>query len=107
MNKIVYENCPVGRTAKLLGKPWTIVILRNLFVSETSRYQDFLESLDGISPNTLSDRLKMLEASGIIERKIYQKHPPRYEYLLTQKGRDLGPVLLAIRDWGTKYGEHH
>lgn len=104
MNKIVYDKCPVGRTAKLLGKRWTIVILRNLFVSEVCRYQDFLDTLAGISPNTLSERLKMLEAEGIIKRRLYQEHPPRAEYLLTEKGRDLAPVMIAIRDWGEKHG---
>lgn len=104
MTRDDYENCPVGRTATLIGTRWTIVILRDLFTSDTVRYQDFLDSLEGISPNTLSDRLKMLEAAGIIKRRIYQQHPPRAEYLLTQKGRELKPLLLAMRDWGIKHG---
>ncbi len=104
MNKTDYDNCPVARTATLIGTRWTIVILRDLFMAETVRYQDFLKSLAGISPNTLSDRLKMLEKVGIIKRRIYQEHPPRAEYLLTKKGRELAPVLMAIRDWGEKHG---
>ena len=99
-----YDQCPVVRTAMLIGTRWTIIILRDLFMSDTVRYQDFLKSLKGISPNTLSDRLKMLEKEGIITRQIYQEHPPRAEYLLTEKGRALKPMLLAIRDWGTKHG---
>ena len=104
MKKTDYDNCPVARTAALIGTRWTIVILRDLFTSDTRRYQDFLDSLEGISPNTLSDRLKMLEAAGIIERRIYQQHPPRAEYLLTKKGHELAPTLMAIRDWGIKHG---
>ena len=57
-------------------------------------------SLDGVSPNTLSDRLKRLMQSGIIERRLYAEHPPRAEYLLTSKGRELRPVLRALREWG-------
>ena len=104
MSSNEYDKCPVARAAALIGAKWTIVILRDLFVCETRRYQDFLDSLKGISPNTLSDRLKMLEAAGVIKRQIYQEHPPRAEYLLTEKGRALAPVLLAIRDWGNKHG---
>ena len=103
MKRSDYDNCPVARTATLIGMRWTIVILRDLFLCETRRYQDLLESLEGISPNTLSNRLKLLEVAGIIKRRVYQDHPPRSEYLLTEKGRDLGPVLLAIRDWGEKH----
>lgn len=104
MNSSEYDKCPVARAAALIGAKWTIVILRDLFMNDTRRYQDFLDSLKGISPNTLSDRLKILEAAGVIKRRIYQEHPPRAEYLLTKKGHELGPVLLAIRDWGNKHG---
>ena len=62
-----------------------------------------MESLTGIAPNTLSSRLKVLETEGIVERKMYTEHPPRLEYLLTKKGKALGPVLKALKDWGTKY----
>lgn len=104
MNKFDLESCPVAQTAKLIGTRWTLVILRDLFLAETRRYQDLLSSLEGISPNTLSNRLKTLEQAGIVKRRTYQDHPPRSEYLLTEKGRELGPILLAMRDWGEKYG---
>ena len=95
--------CPVARTAGIIGARWTPLILRDLFLHDARRYQDFLNSLEGIAPNTLSGRLKSLEAAGIVERRFYQEHPPRAEYRLTRKGRALGPVLRAMRDWGQRH----
>jgi len=63
-------------------------------------FQDFERSLSGISPNTLSARLKRLEKAGVVERHFYEQHPPRAEYALTPKGSALGPVLKALLDWG-------
>ena len=96
-------DCPLARAAILIGKRWTLEILRDLSLNKARRYQDFQNSLEGISPNTLSERLKSLETAGIISRQSYQEHPPRSEYILTQKGQDLGPVLSAIHAWGKKY----
>ena len=103
MKRSALMTCPVARTAALIGMPWTLVILRDLFVFKTRRYQDLLFSLEGISPNTLANRLKQLEQAGVVERKAYQDHPVRYCYRLTRKGRDLGPVLLAMKAWGEKH----
>jgi DNA-binding HxlR family transcriptional regulator len=61
-----------------------------------------LESLEGITPPTLSDRLKTLERHGVVERRMYSQHPPRAEYVLTKKGSALRPVVQAMRDWGLK-----
>jgi DNA-binding HxlR family transcriptional regulator len=104
MSKAKIIRCPVERTATLIALRWTPLILRDLFLRGACRYQDLLDSLGGISPNTLSDRLKQLEAAGVVERRLYQNHPPRADYLLTEKGRALGPVLQAMRDWGRTYG---
>ena len=95
--------CPVARTLDIVGERWTILVLRDLFLQGPRKFQDFESSLTGISPNTLSDRLKRLEDAGIVERRFYSEHPPRAEYALTSKGRELGPVLKALRDWGTKH----
>src|SRR5215472_1522847 len=95
--------CPVARTLDIIGERWTILILRDLVVQGPRKFQDLLVSLAGISPNTLSARLKTLEDGGIIERRFYEDHPPRAEYVLTEKGRDLRPVLRTLRDWGQKY----
>jgi DNA-binding HxlR family transcriptional regulator len=95
--------CPVARTLEIIGERWTILILRDLFRDGPRRFDDFQRSLQGVGPNTLSARLKMLEERGIIERRLYEEHPPRAEYLLTEKGRTLGPILRALRDWGEKH----
>src|SRR5438552_13857885 len=93
-------HCPVARTIDIIGERWTILILRDLFLEGPRRFQDFERSLAGISPNTLSARLKRLEQHGVVERRIYEQHPPRAEYVLTGKGRRLGPVLQALLAWG-------
>jgi DNA-binding HxlR family transcriptional regulator len=95
--------CPIARTLDIIGDSWTILILRDLVISGPRRFQDFESSLAGISPNTLSTRLKRLEEHGIVERRFYKQHPPRAEYLLTEKGSELRPVLRALLDWG----KHH
>jgi DNA-binding HxlR family transcriptional regulator len=94
--------CPLARTLDLIGERWTLLILRDLFLHGSRRFQDFQESLRGAAPNTLSARLKDLEQTGLIERQLYSEHPPRLEYHLTQKGRSLGPILKAIREWGKR-----
>jgi DNA-binding HxlR family transcriptional regulator len=96
-------SCPVARAFEVIGERWAILILRDLFLAGPRRFQDFQESLAAIAPNTLSARLKDLEAAGMIERRLYSEHPPRLEYHLTEKGRSFGPVLRALRDWGRKH----
>jgi DNA-binding HxlR family transcriptional regulator len=96
-------HCPIARTLDIIGDRWTILILRDLVVEGPRKFQDFERSLRGISPNTLSTRLKRLEAEGIIERRFYEQHPPRAEYLLTAKGGDLRPVLRALLEWGQRH----
>ena len=96
-------DCPVARTLDIIGERWSVLILRDLFLNGAGKFQNFESSLSGISPNTLSARLKRLEEGGIIERRFYEEHPPRAEYVLTDKGRQLGPVMKALRAWG---GQH-
>ena len=103
MSDVYDTNCPVGRALNAVGDRWTMMILRDLFVHKTRRFQDFVTSLPGVSPNTLSARLKGLESNHIIERQFYADHPPRAEYTLTLKGRELGPVVLALKKWGSKH----
>lgn len=97
------KHCPVARTLDLIGERWTILLLRDLLLQGPRRFQDFQNSLPGVAPNTLSARLKALEDSGLVGRQIYNEHPPRLEYVLTDKGRSLGPVMKALRDWGSKH----
>ena len=95
--------CPIARTLDIIGERWTILILRDLVVGGPRKFQDFERSLSGISPNTLSSRLKRLEDTGIVERRFYEQHPPRAEYVLTEKGKELGPVLRTLFDWGQRH----
>jgi DNA-binding HxlR family transcriptional regulator len=97
------RDCPVARTLDLIGERWTLLILRDLFLKGPRRFQDFQESMDGLAPSILSNRLKHLEASGLVVRRAYSNHPPRLEYQLSEKGRSLGPVLKALRRWGEQY----
>ena len=93
-------DCPVARTLDIIGDRWTILILRDLLLNRTRRFQDFCDALPGLTPSVLSARLKELEDGGVIERHSYSDHPPRSEYLLTNKGRTLAPVLRALKQWG-------
>ena len=102
MARALDRSCPVARTLDLIGERWTLLVLRDLVLHGPRRYQDFQESLE-IAPNTLSARLKSLEAAGLVKRELYSEHPPRLEYHLTEKGRSLGPVLAALRDWGKRF----
>lgn len=104
MRNSVYDpKCPIGRTLEIVGERWTILILRDLLLRKTLRFQDLEESLQGISPTTLSARLKKLEEHGIVARRFYTDHPPRAEYTLTDKGRALGPAMKALLDWGRQH----
>jgi len=97
------KSCPVARSLDIIGERWTILLLRDLFLQGPRRFQDFQESLAGVAPNTLSARLKAMKEHGLIARRVYSEHPPRLEYHLTEKGKSLGPVLKALREWG----RHH
>jgi DNA-binding HxlR family transcriptional regulator len=97
------SDCPIARTLDIIGERWTILILRDLIIDGPRKFQVLLLSLSGISPNTLSARLKTLEESGIITRRFYEDHPPRAEYVLTDKGRELRPLLRTLREWGERH----
>jgi len=80
-----------------------MLILRDLILEGPRKFSDLEQSLAGISPNTLSSRLKVLEENGILERRFYDQHPPRAEYVVTPRGRELRPILKTLRDWGEQY----
>ena len=84
----------------------TMLILRNLVRLGPRKFQDLECSSSGISPNTLSLRLKRLEEAGIVERRFYEQHPPRAEYVLTEIGNELRPVLKALFEWGQRYTKY-
>jgi DNA-binding HxlR family transcriptional regulator len=97
-----HEACPVLRTADIISGKWTLLVLRDLSEG-INRFSSLERSLEGISPKTLSERLKALEKAGVITRKSYAEVPPRVEYTLTEMGRDLIPLVEHMRQYGTKW----
>src|SRR5205814_714191 len=95
------DTCPVCRTADIVCGKWTMLIIRDL-AEGRSRFCELERSLEGISPRTLSLRLRALEEEGVLERQTFPEVPPRVEYGLTDKGRALIPIVDAMRS----YGEH-
>jgi DNA-binding HxlR family transcriptional regulator len=91
--------CPIARTATLIGDRWTPLIVRDL-AHGCRRFGELQRSLGGISPKTLSDRLRRLEEAGVISRSCFAEMPPRVEYRLTEKGRALLHVVESMRDFG-------
>ena len=100
--KSLDPTCPVARSLDIVGERWTLLIVRDL-LSGSKRFQDFQQSLKGIAPNVLSDRLKTLEKFGLIERSFYSDHPPRADYALTDKGVELGVAVLTLGRWGMRH----
>jgi len=94
------EGCGVSACVEILSGKWTILLIRDL-ADGRSRFCELERSLEGISPRTLSLRLRALEDQGIVERKTFPEVPPRVEYSLTEKGRGLVPIIEDMR----KYGE--
>ena len=96
------STCPISCVLDILGDKWTLLVVRDLFLNK-HRYGKFIESPEGIPTNILADRLRRLEAAGIIKKVLYQSNPPRAEYYLTSKGADLGPVLRAMQKWAERH----
>jgi DNA-binding HxlR family transcriptional regulator len=94
-------NCSIARTLDIVGEWWTLLIVRDAFLGVT-RFDDFQARL-AISRNILTQRLNHLVDHEILERVPYQDHPPRFEYRLTDKGRDLCHVVTALRQWGDRW----
>jgi len=92
--------CPIARTLDLVGEWWTLLIVRDALLG-ARRFDDFKAT--GMADNILSARLKRLVEEGIFERRPYQQHPKRYEYILTEKGRSLNVVLASLRTWGQEW----
>lgn len=94
-------DCSVARTLDIVGEWWTMLIVRDAFLGVT-RFDHFQRRL-GIARNVLAARLDKLVDAGVLERLAYQERPPRYDYRLTAKGRDLWPVLTTLREWGDRW----
>jgi DNA-binding HxlR family transcriptional regulator len=94
--------CPVARTAKIISGKWTLLIIRDL-TSGVKRFNQLERSLDGISPKTLSERLRHLEEEGIVLRQTFAEVPPRVEYSLSKKGHDLIDMIECMRCYGNQW----
>ncbi|GFZ32588.1 transcriptional regulator [Clostridium zeae] len=94
------EICPIEVAIDIIGSKWTFLILRDLLIDGTVRFGDLLRSLEGISPKTLSVRLRELEKAKIVHRIVYPEIPPRVEYKLTEKGKELEKVFIELKRWG-------
>ena len=94
-------HCSVAQCLEVVGEWWSMLIVRDIFLGAT-RFDEIQENL-GISRNILNQRLGHLAEHGVLERVPYSQRPPRYEYRLTSKGRDLWPVLTAMRQWGDRH----
>jgi DNA-binding HxlR family transcriptional regulator len=96
------SGCPVTACAEILSGKWTILLIRDL-ADGRSRFCELERSLEGISPRTLSLRLRALEEQGIVERRTFPEVPPRVEYSLTEKGEGLVPIIEGMRAYGREY----
>jgi DNA-binding HxlR family transcriptional regulator len=94
--------CPVACSLDLLGDKWTLLVVRDLLTGKQT-YSELQASPEGIPTNILADRLKRLQAEGVVDRTRYRERPPRYAYHLTDKGRDLAPVLRSMVVWANQY----
>ena len=97
------SSCPIAGTLDLIGDRWTLLIIRDMMFFDKQRFEEFLESTEGISTNILSNRLKLLEEAGLVEKHPYSNHSRRMNYQLTEKGQSLRPVLKVMVKWGLKH----
>ena len=93
--------CDIAQTLNIIGDKWTLLILRQIMLGHDT-YKEIQDHLEGIPSNLLSDRIKNLEADELIDSTLYQQHPPRYRYVLTESGKDLSDVFNSIILWGEK-----
>jgi len=97
-SNLASQTCTIARAVAQVGDEWTLLIVREMFLG-SRRFDDFLH-LTGMSSHLLSQRLKKLETHGVIRREPYSERPPRHEYHMTEKGRDLWTVIIALKQWG-------
>ncbi len=106
MIEIVYNSpelrsCPIEATFKIIGKKWTVLIVREM-LRGTKQFNRFLENIEGITPKVLTDRLRELQKFGIVKRRIVSEYPVRVEYEMTDLGKEFEPVLLAAASFSMR-----
>lgn len=94
--------CPISATLDMIGDKWSLLVIRDLLFTSKRQFGEIASGAERISTNILTDRLRTLEISGIVERNPYQDNPLRYHYSLTRRGRELKPLLLEMISWGNK-----
>ncbi len=99
-------NCPVEITLSLMGDKWKVLIIRELLLG-TKRFGELKNSLNGISQKVLTQHLRILESTGLVDRKVYAEVPPKVEYSLTDLGRSLKPIHDALFKWGEEYRDNY
>lgn len=99
-----YDNqiCSIARALDVIGERWSLLIIRDAVFAGVTRFADFQHNL-GIATNVLASRLEAFVAAGVMQRRQYSERPEQYEYLLTEKGRDLAPALIALTAWGDRW----
>ena len=105
INLFMRSDCPISFVLDFLGDKWTFLIVRDLIQGKRF-YKDFLNSKEGIATNILSDRLKKLEFNGIVKSRVFEKLKTKKEYIITEKGRDLVPIIVEFMLWSDKYQEN-
>lgn len=95
--------CPINNTLNIIGKKFTLLLLRNMMLLKQTRFNQFMDSIEQINPKTLSLRLKEMEKDGLIQRKVYQETPVRVEYVLTEKAMALTPILEQMAIFSMRY----
>ena len=97
------STCPIAAALDLIGDRWTLLIVRDIGLFDKHRNKDFQDGDEGIPTNILANRLRRLTQSGLVEKHLYQEHPPRYEYHLTEAGQSLLPVVRAMAHWANDH----
>ena len=97
------SDCPIATTLDVVGDKWSLLLVRDIALFGKHRNKDFQEATENIPSNILANRLKQLVETGLIEKCLYQEHPPRYEYYLTEAGKGLLPVIKAMAEWAETY----
>lgn len=101
LNREYDQICSLARSLEVLGERWTLLVIRDVFYG-LRRFDEIQEDL-GVARNVLTNRLGRLVEEGVLEKRAYSEHPPRFEYFLTEKGIDLWPVMITMMHWGDRY----
>lgn len=97
------SKCPIATTLDVVGDKWTLLLVRDIGLFDKHRNKDFQDAAEKIPSNILAHRLKLLVKDGLVQKRLYQKHPPRYEYHLTEAGKGLLPVIKAMAKWADRF----